>query len=411
MNIMSGRLASASAAPLPRLDAAAWFATVAGLCASFIGIGLARFAYTPLIPPLIEAHWFPAAAVVQLSAANYAGYLAGALFGRALARVLTNRWALRLLMTGATLAFFACAAPVSVAWFFVWRFIAGIAGGAIMVLVATTVLPQIPPARRGFAGGLIFLGVGIGMAASGTVVPALLHLGLRATWIGLGVVSSFATAVSWFGWPGASPPAAPLDAPLPPATRADRRALWILYGQYALNALGIVAAMLLLVDFIARGLGRGATTGAYVWVVYGLAAMAGPPVCGFIGDRVGFRLTYRAALLLQALSLLLLAIATSLAWTIGPALILGALTPGIVPIVLGRFHDLLPGDHIAQRAAWSRATVGFALFQVIGGYGYAYLFTRSGDDYALIFVVGAAALGLAFVMDLCVTRRSLEVRP
>ena len=410
MNIMSGRLASAAAAPLGRLDAAAWFATIAGLCASFIGIGLARFAYTPLIPPLIEAHWFPAAAVVQLSAANYAGYLAGALFGRALARALSNRWALRLLMVGATLAFFACAVPVSVAWFFAWRFIAGIAGGAIMVLVATTVLPSIPPARRGFAGGLIFLGVGIGMAASGTVVPALLHLGLRATWIGLGAVSCIATAISWFGWPDASPPA-PLDAPVTPRPHVDRRALWILYGQYALNALGIVAAMLLLVDFIARGLGRGATAGAYVWVLYGLAAIAGPPACGFIGDRIGFRLAYRGALLLQASSLLLLALATSLAGTIGPALVLGALTPGIVPIVLGRFGDLLPGSHLAQRAAWSRATVGFALFQVIGGYGYAFLFTWSGDNYAVVFLVGAAALGLGFAMDLCATRPLLRAHP
>ena len=32
-----------------------WLAAVAGLCASLVGLGLARFAYTPLIPALIEA--------------------------------------------------------------------------------------------------------------------------------------------------------------------------------------------------------------------------------------------------------------------------------------------------------------------------------------------------------------------
>jgi hypothetical protein len=35
-------------------------AIFAGLCASLVGIGLARFGYTPLIPPLIALHWFAA---------------------------------------------------------------------------------------------------------------------------------------------------------------------------------------------------------------------------------------------------------------------------------------------------------------------------------------------------------------
>lgn len=45
-------------------------AIFAGLCVSLVGIGLARFAYTPLIPPMIEAHWFVASDVVYLGAAN-----------------------------------------------------------------------------------------------------------------------------------------------------------------------------------------------------------------------------------------------------------------------------------------------------------------------------------------------------
>ena len=60
-------------------------AALAGLSASLVGIGLARFAYTPLIPALIAAHWFAPAAVVYLGAANLAGYLAGALAARPLA--------------------------------------------------------------------------------------------------------------------------------------------------------------------------------------------------------------------------------------------------------------------------------------------------------------------------------------
>src|SRR5439155_24891276 len=60
-------------------------ATIAALCANLVGIGLARFGYTPLIPALVAAGWFEPSAAVYLGAANLAGYLAGALGARWLA--------------------------------------------------------------------------------------------------------------------------------------------------------------------------------------------------------------------------------------------------------------------------------------------------------------------------------------
>src|ERR1700738_324685 len=63
-----------------------WLSAAAGLCASLVGLGLARFAYTPLIPALITAKWFSPAEAVYLGAANLAGYLAGALIARELGK-------------------------------------------------------------------------------------------------------------------------------------------------------------------------------------------------------------------------------------------------------------------------------------------------------------------------------------
>src|ERR1700704_7049525 len=65
-------------------DGPGWVSAAAGLCASLVGLGLARFAYTPLIPALISAKWFSPAEAVYLGAANLAGYLAGALIAREL---------------------------------------------------------------------------------------------------------------------------------------------------------------------------------------------------------------------------------------------------------------------------------------------------------------------------------------
>lgn len=100
----------------------------------------------------------------------------------------------------------------------------------------------------------------------------------------------------------------------------------------------------------------------------------------------------------------LLALSGSTLALVTATVVLGVFTPGIVPLALGRIHELVPHDHIEQRASWSRATTAFALFQALGGYGYSFLFSHTHNDYALIFLCGAAALAIAFIADFVVSR-------
>ena len=377
----------------PGPHARAWRVTLAGLCATLVGIGLARFAYTPLLPVLITEGWFPASQAAYLGAANLAGYLGGALCARPLARRGGAPRVLRGMMALVTVAFFACALPLSFAWFFLWRFAAGVAGGALMVLAAPTVLPHVPPARRGLAGGAIFTGVGLGIMASGTVVPLLLQAGLVETWCGLGVLSLLLTALAWGGWPAAEPPpGAPRRAPAAVPLLA-------LYVAYALNATGLVPHMVFLVDFVARGLGQGIHAGARYWVLFGLGAVVGPMLAGALADRIGFGPALRLALVIQALAVALPTVTADPLWLAVSSLVVGAAVPGVVPLVLGRVHELVPGDAEGQRAAWSVTTMAFALGQAAGAYGLAFLFA-SGRPYTTLFAVGAAALTLGLVIDL-----------
>ena len=176
--------------------------TVAGASASLVGIGLARFAYTPLLPAIIDAHWFAASTAAYLGAANLGGYLAGALLGGYLAKRANATHVLRAMMLLATIAFVACAFPLSFSWFFMWRFASGLSGGALMVLAAPTVLAHVPPSRRGLVSGAIFAGIGLGIAASGTLVPLLLLQGVKQTWLGLAAIALLLTLAAWNGWPG-----------------------------------------------------------------------------------------------------------------------------------------------------------------------------------------------------------------
>jgi predicted MFS family arabinose efflux permease len=306
-----------------------------------------------------------------------------------------------------------------------------------MVLAAPTVLPYVPPGRRGLAGGVIFTGVGLGIAASGTLVPLLMRVGLVETWCGLGALALGLTVLAWPGWPepatcavathvagaaarytsaravpGAAWPV--IQANFPSRWRSassgtgfsalwSKPALTAVYCEYALNAVGLVPHMVFLVDFVARGLGQGLDGGARYWVLFGLAATAGPSLTGIMADRVGFRTALQLAFVLQAA-----AVALPSFWG-GPAslavssAIVGAFVPGVVPLVLGRVHDLVPPDGEARQAAWGLATAAFALGQAGAAYGFSFLFVRTGSHVPL-FQLGAAALVLALVIDLVVSR-------
>jgi MFS family permease len=377
-----------------------WLSAAAGLCASLVGLGLARFAYTPLIPALIAAKWFSPTEAVYLGAANLAGYLAGALIARELAAQAGAVRTLRGMMVLASLCCFACSVPVSFFWFFGWRFLAGATGGVIMVLAASTILPHIAPGKRGLVGGVIFAGVGLGVAASGTLIPLLLQQGLRQSWYGLGVLSAGLTLVSWKAWPAEVPATEyTFDSQVPSRGR-PRTVVRVLSAEYGLNALALVPHMVFLVDFVARGLGQGISSGSRYWVLYGIGATIGPLLTGHLADRAGFGPALRVAFLVEAIAILLPALSSAPAAMIVSSVVVGGFTPGIVPLVLGRIHELLPHNSAGQRAAWAQATTTFALFQAAGAYGLSYLFERTGGDYTVLFVIGAGAVTASLAIDL-----------
>lgn len=374
-------------------------AIFAGLCASLVGIGLARFAYTPLIPPMIEAHWFVASDVVYLGAANLVGYLVGALLGRPLSRRYGARSALRAMMVLTSLAFFACAFPLSVGWFFVWRLLSGVSGGVIMVLAASSVLPHVPAARKGMASGAIFLGIGVGIAMSGTLVPLLLDVGMRATWLGLGVLSLLLTIASWACWPHAVHTHPPVGQAAVTMEAGERSELMLLYVQYALMAVGLVPLMMFLVDYVARGLGWGSHEAALFWIVYGVGAMIGPMAYGWMSDRLGASATSHLMTWLQIGAVVLMMFSTHHLVLMLATLVIGSYPPGVPPITLARLHRILPGDAHGQNIVWSKATTVFALTQALAGYGYSYLFAQSGGDHRILMGVGAAALAMIILSD------------
>ena len=318
-----------------------------------------------------------------------------------LARRLSASLLLRSAMLVATVSLFACALPGGIVWFFAWRLLSGIAGGIAMVMAAPTIFPHVPPARRGFVSGAIFMGVGFGIARSGTLVPVLLTQGITRAWLGLGVVAATFTLIGWKGWP---PP--PVQPDLHTVARRHLP-LWTLRGLYlvyGLAAFALVPHMVFLVDFVARGLNQGLDIATEYWTLYGLGALAGPLVAGRAADRWGARRTLIFVLVTQLLFIALPAIDSSPVALIASSLVIGAGTIAIVPLVLGRTREVLLHHPSAHFSAWRTATASFALLQAAGAYEMSFLFDYSQGNYRLLFAVGAAAMFVAIVLSVLTQR-------
>jgi MFS family permease len=400
-------VSSASTAALVSNTVPVWRATLSGLCASLVGVGLARFAYTPIIPALIAAQWFAPSQAAYLGAANLAGYLAGAVLARPLAAQVGAVAVLRAMMVLSTVAFVACAYPVSFAWFFAWRFAAGFAGGALMVVAAPAILPHVPASQRGIVGGAIFAGVGLGIAASGTLVALLLRQGLVETWYSLGALAMLLTVVAWGGWPRGPAPASASPAAQP--REGSGAAIKALYVEYGLSAVGLVPHMVFLVDFIARGMAQGIETGAHYWVLFGVAAVAGPVLLGFVADRAGFRRTLRLLFAVDAGAVLVIALLDHPVALAVSTIVAGASVSGVVPLALGRVRELVHDD-ASQRRTWSACTIAFAVGQAAAAYGLSYLFARTDGAYGVLFGIGAGAFAVALVLDLAVAAMMRKAR-
>lgn len=374
-------------------------AVLAALLAVTVGIGLSRFAYSALIPVMVDAGWSTGAEAGYLGAANLAGYLAGALVGLAEYARLRARAILQAGMLLATAAFVASAFPLSFEWLLGWRVVAGVTGGVLMVLAAPLVMPLVPAHRRGTMSGVIFAGVGIGVLLSSMFVPLLSVDGPGLPWVVLGIVCLVATAIAWFCWPAATAMPVANDAPARTSPVRIQSSLVATCLAYGVAALGLVPHMVFLVDFVARDLGLGLTVGAVFWSLFGFGALVGPLASGRLADTIGASSALRIVFLVQIPMVALPALFPAWPLLALSSASIGASLSGIVALTSLRMRELVLQPQ-QRTAAWSIATIAFAIGQAAGGYAFSALFAANGGDAAPLFLWGAAAFAAAFAVSL-----------
>ncbi|MES1264974.1 MAG: YbfB/YjiJ family MFS transporter, partial [Variovorax sp.] len=161
----------------------------AGLLALAIAMGIGRFAFTPMLPLMIRAGSADVGAGGWLAAANYAGYLLGALTAARLPLSPQRTGLLSLVVIVGSTA--AMGLVDSLAAWLLLRGIAGVASAWALVSTSVWCLSWLARLGRPNGAGMVYAGVGAGIALAGLycwragaadVAPdrLWLHLGLLA---------------------------------------------------------------------------------------------------------------------------------------------------------------------------------------------------------------------------------------
>ena len=344
-----------------------------------LSLGIARFAYGLLLPPMRADLGWSYALAGAMNTSNAAGYLLGALATPLLLRRFSPG---AVLMAGSLMASLLLALGALFTETPIWlvqRLLVGVASALVFVtggLLAAR-LGATQPARGGLLIGLYYGGTGLGITLSALVVPLVLQGAEQQAhawawgWAALALLCFAATAL--LRWPaqqlarlaaqGSPSTATPATPATPAVARLPLRRFGFALAGYGMFGVGYIGYMTFVVALL-REQGQSPTRITVFYALLGIAVMASPRLWAWLLDR--YRDGRPQALLNALLGLATLLPAVASAW---PLVLLSGLLFGAVFLSLVASttalvrHNLPPAQWASGIGAF---TIVFAAGQIAG---------------------------------------------
>ncbi|NHC07365.1 YbfB/YjiJ family MFS transporter [Azonexus fungiphilus] len=381
----------------------------AGIFSLLLGLGVARFAYTPLLPLMQAQAGLGVADAGWLAAINYGGYLSGALLAALIGDlVLKDRlYRLGLLLAVASTALMGLASDP-----LLWalsRFVAGLSSAAAMLFGTGLILNWLIRHHHRSELGIHFAGVGLGIAGCAAAVAVMQQwLDWRQQWFALTALGALLAIPAWRWLP-------------PPDTSGVTRSgeklednppsplfLRVFLAAYFCAGVGYVISATFIVAIVDRLPGL-AGNGTLVFLALGVAAAPACIVWDLIARRSGELNALILAALLQVAGILL-PLAGGLAAALAGAMLFGGTFIGMVSLVLtmaGRYYPTRPAKMMGKM------TLSYGAAQILAPAITGWLAAGRAGDYAIGLYLAAAVmlLGSALLFALkAVERRGARLR-
>ena len=311
---------SASSDRASRREAGPVAKALAGLAALAVAMGIGRFAFTPILPMMLQDAGLSIASGGLLASANYLGYLLGAL--SAMVVRIRPEHAIRGGLLSIAAVTLAMSLKLPFAVWLVLRLLAGMASAWVLISVSAWCMESLARYQRPFLNSLVFAGVGTGIATAGLMCLALIQADAPSAhaWASMGLVSLAVTAIAWRFFRPASATSAARAGHARYQWNADAVRLVICYGVFGFGY--IIPATFLPV--MARNALQGSPLFGWSWPVFGLAAAVSTLWVAFLVGRMGNRRLWRLSHFVMAAGVVL------------PVVVPGLLSVFVAAVCVGR---------------------------------------------------------------------------
>ena len=380
-------------------------ASIAGIVGLLITLGIARFAYTPMLPIMREQAGLGLGAGGWLATANYAGYFTGVfLCGRISDLNLKDR----LYRWGLILAVISTAMMGMVSSEVGWaisRFLAGLSTAVGMMLGGALVMNWLMRNGHRAELGAHFSGVGLSVVMSSFAVLMLSeHVLWSENWLFLSLLGLILVLPAWAWLPKPMPaPEVERESKMQdrPPTVAVRR---LLLAFYFCAGVGFVVTSTFIVAIV-NALPEMQDVGFWVFVILGAAAAPSCMLWDLIARRVGAIDALMIASVLHIAGILLPLAGGGLFGPIAGALCFGFTFAGIVSMMMGlagRFYPTRPARMM------STLTIAYGIAQILAPALTGWISERTGS-YNAGLLAAAAVMTVGLVMLLLLRRLPLSI--
>lgn len=374
---------------------------IAGICSLILCMGIARFAYTPLLPLMMSQAGLSHENGGWLAAINYAGYLIGVVLA---SQVSDAKLKHRIYRWGMVLAVLTNLLMALSNHLYVWalsRFVAGLSTSAGLMIGSGLILNWLMRHQYKDELGIHFSGIGLGIVLSACAV-----MWMKPHWDWAQQWQVFALLAGLLLWPALAwfPPAQSQQAQHEPAhmqhSPPSPTFMRLFLAAYACAGFGYVITATFIVAIVNDTAGLAQlgfeNVGEGVFLLIGLLAA---PSC-YVWDKVARKIGDVNALVLASVMEMAGIIAPTLGLGLAGALIgailYGATTIAIVSLVLtmaGRYYPAQPAKMM------SKMTICYGIAQIVGPALTGWL-AKHGGGYVQGLYLATAFMGIASVLFL-----------
>ena len=377
---------------------------LAGLFSLILTMGIARFAYTPLLPVMLDQTFLNDASGGWLATINYMGYMTGVLITASISDLRLKDKLYRISLVLAIISTIGMGIVENYILWSVMRFLAGLTAAGGLLIGSGLILNWMMRNGHKPELGLHFGGVGVGIAV--TAIFAMLmsdsftesqsylsHFTAAQQWQVFAVIAVLLAIPAWLWLP--KPNKSNVADTGKPLTDKPPRRNWmlLLYASYFCAGIGYVISATFLVAIVDQQPNLKGN-GSLVWLVVGLAAA---PSCIFwdrVARKTGVLKAITIALGLNTIGIIIPAFSHSLTGVLLSGFFFGATFIGIVSLMLtmvGKFYPTKPAKPMG------RLTLSYGVAQIVAP-AISGVVAETTGNYTMPLIMAAVIMGIGMIL-------------